>query len=710
VADRFTVKCGQTLDAPQSKPDMNVVWGRGQVSSLHIKLLGAFEVRDALGKPLPPLRRQAQAVLAVLALRPGTALSRDKLTTMLWSERGEIQARNSLRHVLSDLRKAFIDLNPSPLITDRMIAHLDSEIVEVDVVAFERLTDEGTPDSLERASELYQGEFLEDLGVRNPVFVDWMRDERNRLHNRARAALSCLLEHRMAARQTDKAVATAERLLLHDPTHEGGHRALMRIYTDKGDRALGVKQYQICCDALRAELGIEPEAETQRLHEEIRQMPVREGPAAYLSNGKHTGLALPDRPSVAVLPFVNMSGDGEQEYFSDGITEDIITDLSRFRSLFVIARDSSFTYKGKSAKVQEVGRDLGVQFVLEGSVRHAGNKIRVTAQLLDATTGYHVWAEHYDRELEDIFEVQDEITEMIVSTLAGRIDDAMLERTKRKSPGSLEAYDYVLRGDENLWLYGGGKWLDTKDKIARSRQNYLKAIELDPTYARAYEGVAYTYLTDWGFLLGQSPEEDLSRASEYAQKAVAIDDANNRAHHTLALTHVFSKNYEQARLHKSKAVTLNPNDADYLIRACYLLPLLDEHEDAIELGERALRLNPFHPTWYLTFLAFAYFTGRRYSEAITAFESAHDAYPDDAAELAACYAQSGQLDKARSLLSDFLRSAGPEPWWMNVPESAPHVERDPTGLLRYMVYMFPFKNPSDLDHLLDGLRKAGLPE
>jgi TolB-like protein/Tfp pilus assembly protein PilF len=690
---------------------MNSAWGRDQVSSLHIKLLGTFEIRDVSGTLRPPLRRQAQAVLAVLALRPGAVLSRDKLTSLLWSERGETQARNSLRRVLSDLRKAFTGLDPSPLITDREIAQLDSEVVDVDVVTFERLADEDTPASLERAAELYQGEFLEGLGVRNPVFVEWMRDERNRLNERARAVLSRLLEHRMAARQTDNAFAIAKRLLLHDPTHEGGHRALMRIYTDRRDRTLGVKQYQICCDVLRTELGIAPEAETQRLHEVIRQMPVREVPAAaHLSNGKRTAPALPDRPSIAVLPFVNMSGDVEQEYFTDGITEDIITDLSRFRSLFVIARDSSFAYKGRSVKVQDVGLDLGVRFILEGSVRSAGKSIRVTAQLVDATTGHHVWAERYDRELKDIFAVQDQITQTIVSTLASRIDDAMLERSKRKSPGSLEAYDYVLRGDESLWIYGGGKWLDPKEKIARSRQNFLKAIELDPNYARAYEGVAYTYYANWSFLLSACPDDDLNQAFGYAERAIALDDAENRAHYMLALTHAFRREYEQARLHQKKAVKLNPNDANMLVRMSYLLPLLGEHEKAIELGERALRLNPFYPNRYLTLLAFAYFTGRRYREAITAFEGACDAYPDDGAELAACFAQAGQLNKARSLLSDFLQSAGPKPWWLNVPNSAPHVERDPTGLLRYMVYMFPFENPSDLDHLLDGLRKAGLPE
>jgi adenylate cyclase len=206
---------------------------------------------------------------------------------------------------------------------------------------------------------------------------------------------------------------------------------------------------------------------------------------------------LPDKPSIAVLPFVNMSGDPEQEYFSDGITEDIITELSRFRDLFVIARNSSFVYRGKAVNVRNLAREIGVRYVIEGSVRKVGNRVRVSAQLIDAINDHHLWADRYDRELGDIFAVQDEITQTIVSTLVGRVEAATREHAKHKSPDSLAAYDYVLWGRGDLWLYAEGNWLDTKEKISRSRQMFLKAIELDPEYARAYESVAYTYVEDW---------------------------------------------------------------------------------------------------------------------------------------------------------------------------------------------------------------------
>jgi TolB-like protein len=680
--------------------------------TLRLDLLGGFAVRDDEGREIAIGSRKGQALLAFLALPPGKPQPREKLTGLLWSDRGEQQARSSLRQALTELRKAFVDLDPPPLITDRDTVHIDPDAVEVDAVTFDRLVDKDRPGGLARAAELYRGDLLDGLDVRDAAFEEWLRIERERLRARASQALGDLLDQQTG----DDAIATGRRLLALDPLKEATHCALMRLYAEAGDRSMAIKQYGACREVLQAELGLKPETATQQLAEEIQRGETKKADStpesipAEIPKAAAKTPPLPDKPSVAVLPFVNMSGDPEQEYFSDGITEDIITELSRFRDLFVIARNSSFVYRGKAVNLRDVGRELGVRYVVEGSVRKAGARVRVSAQLIDAVNDRHIWAERYDRELEDIFAVQDEISQTIVSTLAGRIEDATRERAKRKSPDSLLAYDYVLRGDEDLWLYTEGQWLDIKERIARSRQMFLKAIELDPDYARAYEGVAYTYAESWGFLLSESPDDDLNRAFEYAQKAVALDDAESRAHYALALTHVFRREYEQARAHQRRAVALNPNDADTLARMGWLLPLLGEHEEGIELGERALRLNPYHPAWYQTFLPTAYYAVRRYHEAITAFESARDSYPDDAVWRAACYAQSGRLDKARALMADFLRSAGPDSWWLNVPDSAAHVERDPTGLLRYMVYMYPFKNPSDLDHLLDGLRKAGLPE
>ena len=414
-------------------------------------------------------------------------------------------------------------------------------------------------------------------------------------------------------------------------------------------------------------------------------------------------LPLPDKPSIAVLPFQNLSDAPKQDYFSGGITEDIITALSRFHDLFVIARNSTLVYSGKAVNVRDVGRELGVQYVLEGSVQKAGNQVRVSAQLIDATTDHHLWADRYDRELKDIFAVQDEITETIVSTIVGRVEEATLERARRKSTDNLASYDYVLRADEKIYYF-------TREETVRSRQTFFKAMELDPQYARAYSGVAMTYISDWGFLWGESPADDLQQAFEYAQKAVALDDADNRSHAVLAIAYVCRHEYAQARVHQQKSIALNPNDADILAHMGYLLPLLGEHEEAVESGERAIRLNPYYPRWYLSFLDGAYYAAHRYADAIAAFEGIQSSFPDDLAWLAASYAQLGQHDKARALMSDYISSGETKPWWSNVPESEAEVERDPTGFLKYLIYMYPFKDQADLDHHIDGLRKAGLPD
>lgn len=409
-----------------------------------------------------------------------------------------------------------------------------------------------------------------------------------------------------------------------------------------------------------------------------------------------------EKPSIAVLPLVNMSGDEEQEYFSEGLTEDIITELSRFHDLHVISRNSTFVFQNKAIDAREIGRNLNARYLVEGSVRKSANRIRITIQLIDTRTGHHLWAERYNRELEDIFEVQDEITELIVSTLAVKVESDALEQSIRKKPESLETYDYVLRGETRLMVY-------SKEASTQAKEQFLKAIDIDPGYARAYAGLAFSYLSDWGFLLG-APLSCMDRAVEYARKAVELDESESRSHWVLAYVLTFNKQYDEARAHQIKAVWLNPNDADVLAKMGYILPLLGEHNEAIELAEKATRLNPYYPDWYNTFLGFTYFTAKRYEEAIATFKASGNVYPGDYAWMAAAYAHMGNIDEARSVMDSFLKEAGPNPWWREILHSAEVVDRDPTGLLTYMTFMYPFKNSSDLEHLLTGLRMAGVPE
>jgi adenylate cyclase len=395
---------------------------------------------------------------------------------------------------------------------------------------------------------------------------------------------------------------------------------------------------------------------------------------------------LPDRPSVAVLPFANMSGDADQEYFSDGITEDIITGLSRFRDLFVIARNSSFTYKGRTVNVRQVGRELGVQYVLEGSVRKAGDRIRVTAQLIDAETEHHIWAERYDRRLEDVFAVQDELTETIVATLEGQVEAAARERAAGKLPENLKAYDFILRGRAII--------AHTRDDNQRAREMYQHAIELAPGSARALTGLAMTHMIDFTSRWGDPPEQSLDEAFALARKAVALGESESDTHRVLGNILMYRGEIEQARAHLERALQLNPNDAAPYCTLGNLNTYLDKPREALDMIATAIRLNPHHPSWYLWHQAFALLVSEDYESAIVALRTALARYPDFVTprrHLAVCFMRIGQPEKARAEVREILKL-------------------DPGYNLKRLAARLPFKDRVQRDAYLDDLRRAGVPE
>ncbi len=408
-------------------------------------------------------------------------------------------------------------------------------------------------------------------------------------------------------------------------------------------------------------------------------------------------LPLPDKPSIAVLPFVNMSGDAEQEYFSDGITEDIITELSRFRSLFVIARNSSFAYKGKSVKVQEIGRSLGVAYVVEGSVRKAGNRVRVTAQLVEAESGNHVWAERYDRDLEDIFAVQDEITGTIASTVGVRLKNAGAKRAQRKKPSSMTAHDYLLQGIQHTNI-------SRPEDNSKARELYRKAIEIDPEYAPALAGLAGTYvdeaISDW--VPGEgSPSVGVDEALEHIHKAIVLDDSDGFSHAVLGLVLFLQGKDLDAEARLKKATILNPNDADIAADMALILTYFGRPKEAIGWINRAIRFNPLYPDWYNEVLGIASYIDGDYEQAIDAFSNV--TVPDtwNHAYLAASYGQLGRIDEAHAELAEFIDLRRSD--LVAAGEDAPTALTD---LAQYELNMH--RRPEDRDRFLDGLRKAGL--
>lgn len=401
-----------------------------------------------------------------------------------------------------------------------------------------------------------------------------------------------------------------------------------------------------------------------------------------------------ERPSIAVLPFTNMSGDPEQQYFSDGITEDIITELSRFRSLFVIARNSSFQYRDKAVDVRRVAHDLGVQYVVEGSVRKLGERLRFTAQLINASTGNHLWSERYDRDLRDIFTVQDDVTRSIVGALTVGLEDETLERAIRKHPESLQAYDHWLRGKRSIWARGL--------KNLQSRSHFERAIAIDPSYSAAYSGLAITYQMEaLDFPLPVDFQSAYDKAFEFAQRAEALDDADYQAHVALAWPYLYRREYDRVKKHLERALKLNPNDADTLANATILLAYLGEPEEGIKFGEAALRLNPRHPDWYLGYLAQALFAARRYDECLAVRVLVPDVFIDSTFSGAALFAQMGRLDEARQWADKGIARLA------TTPGGALAVADG--RVVQALLYNNPFRRQEDRDHFADGMRKAGVP-
>jgi len=396
--------------------------------------------------------------------------------------------------------------------------------------------------------------------------------------------------------------------------------------------------------------------------------------------------AVPQKPSIAVLPFTNMSGDAEQEYFSDGMTEDLITDLSKVSALFVIARNSSFAYKGRAVKVQEIGRDLGVRFVLEGSIRKSGNRVRIAAQLIDAESGGHLWAERFDRDLTDIFATQDEVVEKIVRALAVTLTHGEEKRLRRRGTENVAAYEAVLRARE---LLGGA----TRETVAQARAMYRRAIELDPTYAVPHAGLAATgvsnYVSDWA----DDPDAELDQAERWARRALELDDSEPFAHMALGHVMLWRRDHDGALAEFRSMIALDPNFAQGYAATGLALMYAGRAAEALEPFALAMRLDPHYPSIVLHYVAQANFSLGNYGTAAKQLTQRIARTPGTDSSrmmLAACYGHLGRAEEARAIWAELMK--------VNPEFSLAQRER-----------VLPYKDPRDFARIAEGLAKAGLP-
>jgi adenylate cyclase len=675
------------------------------------------------------LEPKAMAVLAFLAARPNEVISRQELEASLWT--GSVVGYDALSNAINKLRKAFGDKARNPGIIEtipktgfRMIA----EVTQVDVKATQGKTSDSShkPDRLPRklAAILYAdvAEYSrlthedEDathhkLNEYLDLFAVQVESHRGRVMHYAGDAILAMFDAAVDA----VGCASAVQQDIADRNHAipAGRGLQFRIGINTGDvfedrddvfgdgvniaaRLEGLAQPGGICvseavrSAIGRKLGIEfqyiGEQAVKNIDEPVRSYMVG-APDADGLDPFHVSPEPPAGPSIAVLPFNNMSGDADQEYFSDGISEDITTDLSKLPGLLVIARNSAFAYKGRTVKIAEISHELGVRYVLEGSVRKSGQRVRINAQLIDGTTGGHVWAERYDRDLTDIFSVQDEVTSDIVSAISPALTSSQTQPAGQRETPVFEAYDYFLKGREYALL-------DTEQDMQRAQQLLQKAIDLDAEFSAAYSYLARCYALNQINNWGAEEQRSLHKALALGRKACSLNPANPHAHFTIGTTALWLKDLELARREVRACLDLDPNFSEGHAAMGMIQIYSGEPSKALDSLATAMRLDPHYRDICLHFLGQAYFHQGLYAQAAEALNRRLIRKPESDISrvlLASTYGHLGDFDKSRIEWEAALRF-------------------NPGYSIEQKRKMLPYQNPADFEQIVDGLARAGLLE
>jgi TolB-like protein len=643
-----------------------------------LKLFGNFELAGPEGRVAFPSAKLS-ACLAYLALAP-RAVPREELTALLWGRHFDEQARQNFRQALARLRKA---VGADAIETDDATIRLVAGAFESDVEEFLALIRSGSVGDLRKAVVLAGGDLLASIGVREAGWDEWLSSERRRIGAMICDALVKLAELELKAGDSSSALSHAEEGIRRDIFREDAYRVAIAALTALGRRSDAIRLYQNLAERLKNELGTEPEHETVAAVKQVKT------PAAQAR------VALPPstearKPSLAVLPFANLSADTEQDYFIDGVVDEIITSLSRFNWLFVIARNSSFTYKGRAVDVKQVGRELGVRYVLEGSVRKAGNRIRIAGQLVDATTGGNLWSDRIEGELSNVFELQDIVAAQVVGAIAPRLEQAEIERTRRKPTASLDAFDHYLRGQAEV-----AKW--TRDGNREAFEHFSRAIALDPEFAGAYAMAARCY--SQGKAMGWSAgiAHDHAEVKRLTRRAIDLgrDDPVVLSASGLAVGYVLG-DLDQGVALLEETIHISPHFAQGWFFCGWVQGWRGEADAAIARISRALLLSPRDPhiSNMRRGIAFAYFVAGRYAEAIAAAEVVTPV-PQNAvfgyATIAASAAFEGRHAEAGRAMATLLAY-------------------DPGLQVNGLRDRFPMRRDDDFARWAEGLKRAGLPD
>jgi len=575
-------------------------------------------------------------------------------------------------------------------------------ILAADVVGYSRLMEQDEAGTLAALKARRNEVLVPVVAQHNGRIVKVMGDGVLVEFGSAVDAVQCAIELQKGFTEANQGVAEASRIILRiginlgDIIVEGSDlygdgvnvAARLEGLAQPGDIYVSASVHDQVTGKLPLEFDDLGECTLKNIAKPVRVYRARNGEVS--EGAARPILALPDKPSIAVLPFQNMSGDPEQEYFADGMVEDIITGLSRFNALFVIARNSSFTYKGRAVDIKQVGREMGVRYVLEGSVRKAGNRVRITGQLIDTSTGSHLWAERFEGMLEDVFDLQDQVTASVVGAIAPKLEQVEIERAKRKPTDRLDAYDYYLRG-----IAGLNQW--TKEANAEALANFSQAIERDPNFAAAYGQATRCYLQRKAAGWSTGRDQEISETERLARLAIkhGKEDAVALSTAGMGLGFVVG-DLESANSFIDRALVLNPNLAWAWMFSGWINAWRGESEVAIDRAKRAIRLSPHDSQMFAmqTAIAIAHYFAGRHGEALSWAEAAMRNQPNFLIAIcvaAASFALGGRQAEAEKTMTS-LR------------------ELDPALRLSNLADLMPIRRPEDFAKIIDGLRKAGLPE
>lgn len=603
----------------------------------HLTMFGGWSLTGPDGTELALPTRKDRQLLAYLAMQGGRPQSREKLASLLWADRAEEQARDSLRQSLTTLRRAFRGVGLDPITSDRSHASLDRATVTTDVATFSEGCIGAAPSAV--LAGLYRGPFLEGLDASTPEFERWVTQERQRLATMAEQLVCTASISVLTSGDTEAALQLGRRLLEEDPTLEPVYRATMRLYRTRGDRVTALKVYATCRDTLRDELGVEPDHETERLYRDI----LTDGTAGPSTPVEVLANASPGKPSIAIIPFANLTGNDSLNFLCEGLAEDISTGLGRFRSLFVIDRYSAATVASATSDTVEIGKRLGAAALVQGSIQATTSRLRITVRLVDSASRAQTWSDVFECATGDAPGIPDQIVSAIIATVHNRAEHTVTDRVK--GTPSLAAYEFTMRGIRHLRGFAAD---DNEKALALFRE----ALKVDPQYAlaQAYLAFAEVVANDYD----NASRTLLLDCKLRIDRAAEIDPDDGRIHWLLAHVHDCLREFEDQRYRLERARRLNPNDANVKVAYGEELSFDGKHEEGLNEIKEAMRLNPYHPEWYWVSLGGVFLNARRYADAIEAYKRRTQPKVWVLSRLAICYAHLGCIKEAEEMTRRIL--------------------------------------------------------